>query len=101
MVYEMLETGKDNAMSSGKLCRLLGIKTRDLTAIITEERRQGLPICATSNATNPGYFIPADQGEMQEYCKSLHHRAGEIYKTRRACLATMEKLPGGAAEQTK
>lgn len=92
MVYEILSEGKDSARTGRDICNALGISARELTARIERERREGKPICASTGA-NPGYFLAADKEEMQRYCKSLWHRAGEIHKTRRACIATMESLP--------
>lgn len=92
MIHEFLSIGAENAKTGKELCSLLNITVRDLTAAIEQERRAGLPICA-STGSNPGYFLAANQAEMQSYCKSLLHRATEIHKTRNACIASMETLP--------
>lgn len=92
MIFEVLAHGAENARTGKELCQLLNITARDLTAAVEQERRAGQPICA-STGTNPGYYLAADQTEMERYCNSLLHRAGEIHKTRNACLATMETLP--------
>ena len=92
MIFEILTTGAENAKTGKDICRLLNITARDLTAAIERERRAGKPICA-STGSNPGYFLAANQREMQHYCNSLMHRAGEIHKTRNACIKSMEDLP--------
>ncbi len=97
MIYEVLEQGADNAQTGRSLCRLLGITPRELTAAIEKERRQGKPICASTGA-NPGYYIPQTRQDMQEYCRSLQRRAGEIFKTRAACIKTLDQLPNGGGE---
>lgn len=94
MVFEVLQEGRENAMTGKEICALLHIKPRDLTIAITKERREGKPICA-SCGEYAGYFIAANRAEMERYCKGLYHRAGEIFKTRRACLNTIENLPAG------
>ena len=94
MIYEILLEGADNAQTGKEICDLLNINPRDLTAAIERERRAGHPICASTGST-PGYFLAANQDEMQRYCDSLLHRAGEIHKTRRACEKTISNLPGG------
>jgi len=94
MVYELLETGAENAITGKYLCELLEIPARELTAAIERERRDGHPICANSGK-NPGYFLAATADEMKRYCNSLLHRAGEIHKTRRACMQAIERLSGG------
>lgn len=92
MIFEILTTGAENAKTGKDICSLLNITARDLTAAIERERRAGKPICA-STGSNPGYFLAANQREMQHYCNSLMHRAGEIHKTRNACIKSMEDLP--------
>lgn len=93
MIYELLSEGTQNAMTGKKICALLNITTRDLMAAVEKERREGKPICANTGK-NPGYYLAADKAEMRKYCKSLYHRAGEIFKTRRACIKTISALPG-------
>ena len=93
MVYELLSTGASNAISARELAQILDTDRRSVSALVERERRAGKPICANCNSRNPVYFIPATRGEMAEYCRQLKHRAGEIYKTRAACLKVLESLP--------
>ena len=92
MIYEILLEGAENARTGKELCKALNITPRELTVAIERERRTGRPICAATGKT-PGYFLAANREEMQRYCGSLYRRAGEIFKTRRACLKTIEELP--------
>lgn len=92
MIFEVLLPGAENAQTGKAICNLLNITPRDLTASIERERRAGAPICA-STGSNPGYFLAANQKEMQRYCNSLLHRAGEIHKTRKACIKALKTLP--------
>ena len=93
MVNEILLEGAGNAQTGKSLCGILGLTPRELTQAIEHERRQGFPICASTGST-PGYFLAANQDEMRWFCESLKHRAGEIHKTRKACLKTLATLPG-------
>lgn len=93
MVYELLLTGEQNALTARELARTLQTNTRSVSLLVEQERRQGNPICATCDSKTPGYFIPATREEMQRYCNRLYHRAGEIFKTRAACLKTLDSLP--------
>lgn len=94
MVFEVLSEGAGNALTGRELCKILNITPRELTQAIERERRAGRPICAATGK-KPGYFLAANQEEMQRYCRSLWRRAGEIHKTRRACLDSMTNLPAG------
>ena len=93
MIHEILSEGAENAKTGKEICSLLEISLRELTAAVEQERRAGIPICATMSGKRAGYFLAANQDEMQRYCRSLLHRAGEIHKTHRACLRTMRGLP--------
>ena len=56
MVYEILLTGAENAQNGRDICGLLHISKRELTQTVERERRQGNPICASTDAKNPGYY---------------------------------------------
>lgn len=92
MIQEILLPGAENALTGREICKLLHITARDLTQAVERERREGAPICA-STGNRPGYYLAADRREMDRYCRSLFHRAGEIHKTRKACIKTMAQLP--------
>lgn len=94
MIHEVLLAGKENAQSGRDLANLLGVTLRELCAAIERERRAGFPICAHSGR-NPGYYLAADRDEMRLYCRQLEHRAGELKKTRSACMETLDGLPEG------
>lgn len=95
MVSEFLFHGAENAQTSKQLSLILNIPPRHVTAAIQRERRAGQPICSATGAKDgkPGYYLAATQEELNAICESLRHRAGEIFKTRRALLQTKEKLP--------
>ena len=96
MIAEMLGRGEESAQSSTILCDVLHLTRRDLTKCIMVERRAGAPICSTTSGSSRGYFLAANKDEMSRFCGRLRHRAGEIFKTRAACLKTIEDLPEGA-----
>lgn len=93
LISDYMHKGAENPQTAKELCTMLQIDKRALTAAIERERRQGSPICASCDGQNPGYYLAVDKKEMQDYCKKLHHRAAEIYKTRKACLSTLDSLP--------
>lgn len=97
MIAEILEKGEQNARTGREICSKLNMTPRQLTRQIEKERRAGEPICARCKGRPHGYFLAADKEEMQTYINRLHHRAGEIFKTRRACIKAAAKLPERAA----
>lgn len=92
MVYEILLSGRENAITSTHLCRMLGIDRRTLTAEIERERRAGCPICASVDRTCPGFYRPESPADVLSYCQSLEGREREISRTRAALLAAAEKM---------
>jgi len=93
MVTEYLKTGAENAQTGRELARLLHCDPREITRSIERERRAGAPIVSSCNPENPGYYLAETAGEVQYYCRRLHQRAGEIFKTRRALLETAKTMP--------
>ena len=92
MVYELLEKGQANALPARELAWRIGCSVRDLSAIIQNERRQGLPICATPNAHRPGYFIAETPEELDYYCRSLKARAIAIFQTRKPLVKLLKEI---------
>ena len=65
MIYEMLPTGKDKAVTKTALCNQLSISERTLREIIKAERESGAVIL--SNAGTGGYYKPSSTEEIDEY----------------------------------
>ena len=92
MIHEILQKGKPNAITGNEIARMLGISRHEVYARVEQERREGRPICATSGQ-NPGYYLAAHIGEMQDYTKSLYFRIKNIFVTYKACKKTEKYLP--------
>lgn len=94
MVQEILKTGHSNAIPGNRLAMILGIPLRAITRAIEQERRDGAPICASTDSRTPGYFLAGSYSELEKYCTALQRRAEEIHATRRAILQRGPTLPG-------
>lgn len=95
MVYELLSEGAENARTAKDLCCQLGISEKDwriVSKAVERERREGKPICASSNSKFPGYYKPASREELERYINRLYKRGGEIFKTRRALQAALKEM---------
>lgn len=69
----LLPTGKENAVSTEELVRVIGCgSARELQQYIAQERKAGAVICSS---TTGGYYLPANQIEMAEFCRTLENRA--------------------------
>ena len=91
-IAEMLTEGRANARSGKELAQAIGCNIREITQRIAEERRNGAPICATSDANNPGYYLAETPDDLAAYCERLRRRAGELFKTRRGLLRTLQEI---------
>lgn len=93
MIKEVLLQGEEHAVSGKYLTGLLGLRdTRDLTRRIAQERRAGIPICATTNSDNPGYYLAGNSTEMENYIDSLTRRILSIQETRDACSESLRRM---------
>lgn len=92
MITDYLSKGKENAVTAKQLAAMLQCDVREISAEIERERRRGKPIIASCDPEQPGYYLAESAEELEQYCGRLHHRAGEIHKTRRALLKTAKDL---------
>lgn len=91
MIYELLAPGSDNARTGKELAALCGCDIRTVTEQIEKERREGQPICANMYGIHAGYYLAANEYELEAYCGKIHKRASELFKTRRALLTVLEE----------
>ncbi len=91
MIAEQLSIGLENAITGKQLAEIFNCDLRVITATIEKERREGQPICASSDRINPGYFLPETAEQLEKYCRRLDHRAAELRKTRRELLKVLRK----------
>jgi len=93
-ISDYLPTGERNAITAKALKNLLGIKdSRLLSRMIEAERHAHAPICASSNAEHPGYYLAADAAEMKRFVDSLSRRVNNVGKTLQRCRETWEAWP--------
>lgn len=85
MVYELLPTGKNNAVRKEKLCAKLGIDARTLRKYIMQERQNGAVIL--SNARTGGYYIPSTPEELDEF---IRMQKGQIFSRFRSIKSAQE-----------
>ncbi len=94
-IASILMTGKENALPGREIQRILGLKDgREVTSLIERERRGGVPVCASCDNRQPGYYLPDTPGELEKYIKSLQGRIHEVAATRDALEETLCKWTG-------
>ena len=80
-VSDLLGRGQAAAVPLRHLVALTGLDGRTVRRMIEAERRRGFPILSDNCR---GYYLPADDVEVQACVKSLRRRAREILRTARS-----------------
>lgn len=90
-VAELLPEGAANAVSTAELLRRTGYRSKRLmTKQIEAERRAGALILSKYDADG-GYYRPGSRAELENFVKSMDHRARSImYTIQRARKALKE-----------
>jgi len=55
-------------------------QARIIRKLITELRKEGVPICSDTDREGGGYYLAAAGSELENYCKRLRIRAIKILK---------------------
>ena len=76
MIYELLDTGEQNARTAKSIANATNLNTRDVTQIIRLERLAGIPICSNCR----GYFLPETDIELKETVVRIYKQAKETKK---------------------
>ena len=92
MIQEVLNTGRENAITGQELADFYKCDIREITERIARERREGAPICAATRG-KPGYYLPETREELEAYCERLKGRAIELFKTRQALIHVLKQIP--------
>lgn len=87
-IKDFLLAGAENAIPRCHLRQLTGLSDRDLRRQIQAARLGGDPIL--SSTTTGGYYLPADNAELEHFVRSMQSRAKEI----EAVAAAVEKGNG-------
>ena len=91
----VLPHGKGHAIPGRELVKLLKLKDlRDLTQLVEQERKNGSPVCASTDSAAPGYYLASDASELESYISSLDRRLHNIRMTRQHLEATLIGLTG-------
>ncbi len=97
-VAPLLRYGKEAAITTKKLRRLLGAgNSRMIFLAVEKERASGIPICASTKRACPGLYLPATKAELTEYRRSLQHRVVAVVRT----LEAIENVHDGITGQQR
>ena len=94
-IIALLPLGKDEPIQARELQLRLGMSdTRTITQQISQLRRAGEPICASTSYPKPGYFLAKTPDELRQYLKSLQGRRDELDETIQGIERTFNKMTG-------
>ncbi|MBD5154033.1 MAG: hypothetical protein HDT15_02875 [Oscillibacter sp.] len=74
-IADLLLTGEQNALPMRHLRAVTDLSSREIRAMIQQERLDGAAICS-NNVT--GYYIAENSGERERFVRSMRHRSAEI-----------------------
>lgn len=81
-IMDVLPEGKNNAISTEALTRMLQLRSkRELQKLIERERKAGALILSS---TTGGYYTSHNRAEVQEFCRTLESRAKHTFLAMRA-----------------
>ena len=92
-VRDALRYGRENAISSKELARILGFRlVRDLQKAVERERAAGAVIL--SDTTGGGYFLSNDPEELQRFTRTLYTRARNTMKAAESAQRALDAAQG-------
>ena len=92
MVVEFLKIGKQKAIPSKQLAKMIGCgSVRELQALVAQERQQGAVILSTSRGGG-GYYLPGDTEEVREFIRTLDARARHTFLALRSARKYLREL---------
>ena len=92
-VYEALRHGKENAIQSKVLAKVLGFRTvRDLQKQIERERAAGYVII--SDPCGGGYYLTEDPTELARFARTLNARAMNTIKAAQSAQMALDAATG-------
>lgn len=73
----IMQTGKENYISSAEIMALTGIHTeREVRKLISAERKSGAVILSNEN----GYFLPGNAEEVEQFIRTNEKKAKSLLK---------------------
>lgn len=89
-VSDLLLYGKQNAVGRLYLAAMTNMDERLVRKVINRLRLSGAPIVSGQ----PGFWLSDDPLELEEFARSMQHRAGEIARVADSVLRTADRLRG-------
>ncbi len=94
VVMDVLQTGKENAISARDLCTYLGLNSvRELQHVICRERQAGAVILSTCQ-DGGGYFLPETDQEVRQFIRTLENRAKNTFAALRSARGFLRQQEG-------
>ena len=92
LVYDVLNHGKENAISTQLLVRVFGCSVRELQKEIERERQMGFLICSSTRA---GYWIGDTVEELAEFVNVNTSRVNSLNRMMESARQRIRELSGG------
>lgn len=97
-LLDFVPIGRESAITARELKTLVGAKsTREVTLEIERLRKSGVAICASCDASCPGFYRPENAEELASYLRSLDRRIRNVMSTRRRLGDVLAAMDGQLA----
>jgi predicted DNA-binding transcriptional regulator YafY len=93
-LIDIIPVGRSCALTARQLADLLETTPREVTRSIEAARRRGVPICASVDGDNGGYYIPENAKELSTYLARREHRTRNIQNGTAAMRETLMEMQG-------
>lgn len=95
LVEALLPIGSKDPITAHEIAEILGLSDiRCITKGIYDLRREGIPVCASTNPGRPGYYTAEDPDELERYIRSLRHRRVAIQEIEDSMLYALNRMTG-------
>ena len=78
-ITDYIPTGKENAITRERLCKITGLSDRIIRKAVEIKRREGIPIM--SSAHTKGYWMSDDVDEWEAFLQEYDHRISAMRKS--------------------
>ena len=98
-VWDILPIGRENAVSAGFLCAMLGLSARALRTEVANERNRGKLIIASPDRR--GYYKPENTGDVLRLVDSMRNRGLSCLRVASAARRALQEMQAADSGQMR
>lgn len=95
-IVELIPVGHENAITRQELCRITGLRDRDVRNLIEDARAEH---CICNNCDGAGYYIPTELSEINDFIAQETSRAKSIFRSLRGAKTLKNLMERGVKNE--